>query len=383
MTPKNLTQEQTKLLDIHDKKNHCVPIKEIEVMAKMGIFDSRLASCQPPECVLCMFGCAHKKPWRVKGKEKHLIRSKSEMAAGDKKYLNALTSITPGVIPQLSGFLISDCFWAATVFVDHATSYMYTNLQRGQTQSAYERMARTFGIIVKKFQTENGIFAEEGFKRDVSDKNQPISYCGFRAHYQNGIAEAYIKQPTEKARTMLIHAKNRWWEVIQPCLWPFALKQAEFNLNNLCLGKSGKSRAENFSVMHNKINIRHYHTFGCPVYVINARLQGAGFIQKWDKQARVGAFVRRSPIHAGNVSPILNLSMGHSSPQFHVVFDETFSTVPSLKNGSIPASWTFICENHRELATYKDFNLADLWSKSERESGVKFDIQRDSNSKSF
>ena len=80
---------------------------------------------------------------------------------------------------------------------------------------------------------------------------------------------------------------------------------------------------------------------------------------------RVGAYVGRFPIHAGNVSLILNLSMGHVSPQLHVVFDETFSTVPSLKNGSIPASWTFICENSRELAMYEDFNLADLWSKSE------------------
>ena len=99
--------------------------------------------------------------------------------------------------------------------------------------------------------------------------------------------------------------------------------------------------------MHNKTNIRHYHTFGFPVYVLDARLQGAGFIPKWDEQVRVGAYVRISPIHAGNVSLILNLSTGHVSPQFHVVFDETFSTVPSLKNGSVPASWTFICENNR------------------------------------
>ena len=45
MTPKTLTQEQKKLLEIHDKKNHCVPIKETQVMAKMGIFDYKLASC--------------------------------------------------------------------------------------------------------------------------------------------------------------------------------------------------------------------------------------------------------------------------------------------------------------------------------------------------
>ena len=182
-------------------------------------------------------------------------------------------------------------------------------------------MSATFGIRVKKLHTENGIFAEEGFKSDVSDNNQKISYCGVRAHFQNGIAEADIKQLTEKSRTRLIHAKHWWPEVIQPCLWPFSLKQAEFNLNNLRLGKSGKLRAGNFSAMHNKINIRHYHTFGCPVYVHYARLQGAGFIPKWDEQARVGVYVRRSPIHAGNVSLISNLSAGHVSPQFHVVFD--------------------------------------------------------------
>ena len=130
-----------------------------------------------------------------------------------------------------------------------------------------------------------------------------------------------------------------------------------------------------------KINITYYHTFGCPVYVLDERLQGRGFITKWDERVRVGTYVGRSPIHVGNVSLILNLSTGHASPQFHVVFDKTFSTVPSLKTGSIPYLWTFICKKNRELATYEDFNLEDLWSKSERKSGVKFDIQRYSNRK--
>ena len=69
-------------------------------------------------------------------------------------------------------------------------------------------MAETFGIRVKKFHTDNGIFAEEGFKSDMSDNNQTISYCGVGAHFQNGITEAAIKQLTDKSRTMLIHAKN-------------------------------------------------------------------------------------------------------------------------------------------------------------------------------
>ena len=51
------------------------------------------------------------------------------------------------------------------------------------------------------------------------------------------------------------------------------------------------------------------------------------------------------------------------------------------KNGSVPASWKLICEKNRELSTDKDFNLADLWRKSEQESGVKFDIQKDATNK--
>ena len=115
----------------------------------------------------------------------------------------------------MSGFLTSNRFWVATVFVDHAISYMYTHLQQDQTlieyikaKAAYERMAATFGIRVKKFHTDNGIFAEEGFKSDVSNINQTISYFGVGAHFQNGIAKAAIKQLTEKARNMLIHADH-------------------------------------------------------------------------------------------------------------------------------------------------------------------------------
>ena len=109
MTPETLTQEQMKLLEIHDRTNHCLPIKEIQVMASMGIFNSRFASCQPPVCESCMFRCAYKKLWRVKGKEKHVIRSESETAAGYNTSLNALIPSTPGIIPQMSGFLTSNC----------------------------------------------------------------------------------------------------------------------------------------------------------------------------------------------------------------------------------------------------------------------------------
>ena len=99
----------------------------------------------------------------------------------------------------MSGFLTSDRLWAATFFVDHATSYMYTHLQRGQiiiksieAKVCHERMAANFGIIVKKFHIDNGLFSKEGFKSNVSDNNQTMSYCGVGAHFQKVIAEAAI-----------------------------------------------------------------------------------------------------------------------------------------------------------------------------------------------
>ena len=69
-------------------------------------------------------------------------------------------------------------------------------------------MAETLGIRVKKCHTDNGIFAEKGFKSDVSNNYQTIRYCGVGAHFQNGITEAAIKELTQKARKMLIHAKH-------------------------------------------------------------------------------------------------------------------------------------------------------------------------------
>ena len=45
MNPETLTQDQMKILEIHDRTNHCMSIKEIQVLAPMGIFYSKLAFC--------------------------------------------------------------------------------------------------------------------------------------------------------------------------------------------------------------------------------------------------------------------------------------------------------------------------------------------------
>ena len=62
-------------------------------------------------------------------------------------------------------------------------------------------------------------------------------------------------------------------------------------------------------------------------------------IPKWDPRSRMGIYVGRSPAHASNVALVLNPRTGHISPQYHVIYDDDFTTVPFLRKGQVPPHW--------------------------------------------
>ena len=67
---------------------------------------------------------------------------------------------------------------------------------------------------------------------------------------------------------------------------------------------------------------------------------------KWDPRARMGIYVGRSPSHASTVGLILNPRTGHVSPQFHIVYNDNFTTVPYLRTGKVPPHWAdLVCES--------------------------------------
>jgi hypothetical protein len=72
------------------------------------------------------------------------------------------------------------------------------------------------------------------------------------------------------------------------------------------------------------------HVFGCPVYVLDPALQDGKKIPKWNSHARQGIFVGFSSEHSSLVPLVFNPCTQHVSPQYHVIFDDGFSTVPSL-----------------------------------------------------
>ena len=84
--------------------------------------------------------------------------------------------------------------------------------------------------------------------------------------------------------------------------------------------------------------LSHFHTFGCPVYILDAILKSVcgGGPPKCDPRYHLGIYLGHSPSHAGSVALIMNPKTGLVSTQFHLVFDENFETVPHLRAGTVP-----------------------------------------------
>ncbi len=76
-----------------------------------------------------------------------------------------------------------------------------------------------------------------------------------------------------------------------------------------------------------------------------------------------------SPSHTRSVALVLNPCTGHASPQFHVVFDDLYSTVSYIEKSEVPPNWAIFLENSREKVTEEDYNLAKMWLFPEGEIG--------------
>ena len=110
---------------------------------------------------------------------------------------------------------------------------------------------------------------------DVASKHQTIDFCGVDAHHQNGIAEKRIRDLTESARKMILHAKSRWPSAINTALWPYTLRQAQELMNSLPYNEDGHSPIETFLGTDIAPQLGNFHVFGCPVFALNPRLQGS------------------------------------------------------------------------------------------------------------
>ena len=78
--------------------------------------------------------------------------------------------------------------------------------------------------------------------------------------------------------------------------------------------------------------------WGCTIYVLDPVLQQGYKLLKCKPRYHCRIFVVIIPNHSSGVTMILNQATGHISPQFHVIFDDPFSTVLSIYTNEGPPS---------------------------------------------
>lgn len=334
----------------------------------------RLLKCKgsEPLCVACQFGAAHRRPWRVKGKKAGSIRKETETAPGDGTSVDQIVSAQPGLLPIMEGDHSSDRIWGATTFCDHVSNFVYVHLMRNftsdetlQAKKAYEKILAQAGWTVGAYHADNGRFKDEGWLTSCNEANQTPTYCGVGAHQQNGIIENRNKQLTNTARTLLLHAMRMWPGMIDTMFWPFAMLAAADRINSLHINPDGKSTPDSklHGVELSDIPVKKFHTLFCPIYVLDHRLHQAGSIgpPKWEPRSRVGIYMGHSPFHAGNVALVFNIKTGRISPQYHVVFDSDFTTVPFMERGEAPPNWVDLCQYSHESYHDEAVELAAEW----------------------
>jgi hypothetical protein len=100
--------------------------------------------------------------------------------------------------------------------------------------------------------------------------------------------------------------------------------------------------------------------FGCPSYVLDPRLQDGFKIPKWEPRARLGQFLGFSSSRSTTIGTIRNLCTGYVSPQYHVVYDKTFTTVTSSQSLDCEEYWNDLYLHHRDHYVENFYNMQDI-----------------------
>ena len=341
-----------------------------------------IASCDPPKCAACEFGKAHRRPTKtsmlkpVAAKEGEL--RKNDLFPGQRISTDHYQSSTPGRLYSSRGSTpAEDMYCGGCIFVDHASGYIETchqvSLSAADTVKSkirFERKASQEGVTIQSYHSDNGIFNSTDFMEHLNARNQTIRFSGAGAAHQNGIAERAIKTMVNMARTMLIHADLHSPDgTINMDLWPMAMDHAVWLYNRITRQENGIAPIEIWSrttIHPYDLIFSNCHTWGCPTFVLKPKLQKSGVkIPKWQPRSWKGLNMGFSKMHSSLVSSILNQSTGSISPQFHVVFDDLFSTVHANESET-PREWSKLISmpSARFQTAVEDsaeLELADEW----------------------
>ncbi len=311
------------------------------------------------KCTICAYAKAHRRPVATNGARTTSSVHDATIGAlkadhlkpGAQVSVDHFESRLHGRTFDSYGKVSSATYVGGCIFVDHCTGYFHVEPQLGfssvetiRAKQAFELLSLNHGVVISSYLTDSGAFKAAGFVQHIREHSQKIQFCGRNAHHKNGIAERAVLSVSNMARAMLLHAIAHWKDGIDSTLWPMAVQYAAFQYNNLP-NAHGLCPADLFTgstvPRHRLLDI---HVWGCPVYVLDPKLQAGRKLPRWQPRSRRGCFMGFSRVHSSEVPLILNLQTGSITAQFHVVFDDHFSTVSSLEREIDPPDhWADLC----------------------------------------
>ena len=140
-----------------------------------------------------------------------------------------------------------------------------------------------------------------------------------------------------------MHAARRCLEdTLSTDLWPMAMDYDIWFYNRIPDIQSGLSAIEIWSRSRFEPvseTLRNCHVWVFPTYVLEPNFQKPELkIPKWAPRSRREVNMGFSKMHSTQVGLVLNLLTGSISPQYHVVFDNMFSTV-MISTAKDPEIW--------------------------------------------
>jgi hypothetical protein len=239
----NITAGQRELLRWHHRLSHAglSTIHNLCRMKRMQQPDSKIdlvniwdgsllpcthnvpaASCEGLLCAACEVAKAKRRSPGVHPTvlppEKLMVLKQNDLKPGDCISCDHFLSPIPGRVVAESGYSSSsNGYTGDTIYVDHATGYVFVRNQKSTSAAEtirgkmlFEREASEVDVRVKRYHFDNGVFSSEEFKTHCESRNQKLSFSGVGAKFQNGVAERAIQTVTNMARASMLHATIVW-----------------------------------------------------------------------------------------------------------------------------------------------------------------------------
>ena len=205
----NLTPSQKELLRWHFRLGH-IGFQHVQWLIHTGRLkvqgnSKAVANCERPKCAACEFGNGHHRPNKVNKIKKNPMKEqelkKDHLLPGHMVSADHYISRAPGRLYHTKGKSDqSDMFSGGCVFIDHASGYVSINHQVAinatetvKAKLTFMRDAQIQGVVIKGYNTDNGIFNYSEFMEELMENQQNIRFIGAGASHQNGAAECTIK----------------------------------------------------------------------------------------------------------------------------------------------------------------------------------------------